>query len=428
MSIQNINFKPEKAGTVNVKIDNEYKTLDIKEIDKFNTNFIIHELEDTALYNDIPLKASLYDDNSRIEQGVIFVSVYDSDDNIVFGPQEVLIDNTIETIIPNSFRTGIYRVELHYLGNKYYNETFWSKDIRISKRQAVAAFDSFEYYVNAGSTTTINATIRDLETSKPVNNCAIRYKFNQEINELITDGNGTAGFMLQIPEQEEGHCENTKLKIYELAVAMENESYILKTTSVQIIIIKQPTTIDIQGKGMTIQGNVLTNGGYANYGTVKINMLDGQYTSTAKVGQYGFFSHDINITTLAEKLKSNNYKDKYYVSKKHDTNITLESNAKTTSSSTTPYVIVGDSLMVTAYIEDENGNAVPHGTIDFRLYNDKRQIYRYITEVDSGGNGTFIFYPSKAETYKIKAYYNAIVGYNSSETNQDTIIEVQNGS
>ena len=428
MSIQDINFKPEKAGTVNVKIDNEHKAIDIQEIDKFNTEFIIHELEDTALYNDIPLKASLCDTNSRIKQGVIFVSVYDSDNNIVFGPQEVLIDNTIETTIPNNFKTGVYKVELHYLGNKYYNETSWSKSIHISKRKAIATFDNFEYYANAGSTTTINATIKDLETSKPVSNCAIKYKFNQEINELITDENGTVGFMLQIPEQEEGHCESNKLKIYELTVAMENASYILKTTSVQIIIIKKPTTIDIQGKGMTIQGNVLTDDGYANYGTVKINMLDGQYTSTAKVGQYGSFSHDINITTLAEKLKSNNYKDEYSVSKKHDTNITLESNAKTTSLSATPYVTIGDALVVTAYIEDENGKAVPHGTIDFRLYNNKHQIYRYITEVDSGGNGTFIFYPSKTETYKIKAYYNAVVGYNSSETNQDTIIEVQNGS
>ena len=66
---------------------------------------------------------------------------------------------------------------------------------------------------------------------------------------------------------------------------------------------------------------------------------------------------------------------------------------------------------------------------NFRLFNSKnKQVYRYITELDNGGMGEFIFYTSKAEVYHVEAYYDTVVGYKPSQSTENIIIEVNNGS
>ena len=180
------------------------------------------------------------------------------------------------------------------------------------------------------------------------------------------------------------------------------------------------TTIDIQGRDQIIDGTVITQNGYPAYGTVNINIPSVGYNQTTSVIN-GFFTHELDISSIIQGMSSNVPDDKvYHVSSELDTNLTLESTYNS--------VTVGDSFMVSGFVQDENNNPVPYGTIDFRLIKDNKTVYRYITEVDEGGNGDFIFYTSKTGRYSVKAYYSTIVGYKDSQSNQDVIIEVEDGS
>ena len=420
MGIQNINFTGESAGTVNVKIDNQECSFNIEEIDKMATTFDIIELNDTAISNDIYLKARLRDDDSTIKKGVAWITIYDESNTAVLPEQSVIIDNFIETTIPNTLRAGIYSFQLEYKGDKYHKPTVARKYIRISKRNAICQFEHFEYHVKANSTVQLQATVKDLETLKPLSNYVIQYVFNGEINELTTNSYGIADFILNIPESAPEACKGINNISYRLSVSAENDNYLLRNTSVRLIIDKEMTTIDIQGRDERIDGTIITKNGYPQYGTVNIQIPSVNYSKTETVTN-GYFYHPIDINAIVMGMSSNVNPDKVYsTSKELRTNLTLES--------TYDSVKVGESFTVSGFVQDENNNPVPYGTIDFRLLKDNKTVYRYITEVDTGGNGDFIFYTSKAGEYNIRAYYSTVVGYKDSQSNQDITIEVENGS
>lgn len=425
MSIQNITFKEGNIGKVTVKIDGAHEDIEIKEIDRINTYIDIKELNDTALNNDIKIKASLYEINDTpIEHGVLSISIFSSDKkSLLYSYQEALTEDGISTSLKNRLSTGTYYVEVSYGGNKYYNESTAGKFIRINKRSIICEFDSFEYYVDAGSTFTITGKVKDLENNTPISNCAINYLFNGETNQAITDNLGRVDFTVEVPGHGEEECHGAGNKKYQLLVGMENASYVLKNTTVSLVIRKEDTSISIQGREMTITGEVLTDDGYPAYGTVDISMYEGKYIAQVTIdeNEYGHFSHTINLQQLINNIESN-YSGEYSdISQELSTNVFLET--------TDNEVEVGDSFTVQARVEDEYQNPVKSGTIDFRLYNDKNtEVYRYITELDNGGMGDFIFYTSKAGTYYVKAYYKTVVGYKPSQSNTDVIIEVNNGS
>ncbi len=420
MGIHNINFKDETVGTVSVRIDGETDHFNIYEIDKIPTEFDIIEMDDVAIFNDIYLKARLQDDDSTIKKGVVWLTVFNLNGTAVIPEQSLIIDEYIEATIPNNLTAGIYIVQLEYKGDKYHLPVTKQRYIRVSKRKVVCQFDHFEYHVKADSMVQLQATIKDLETLKPVNNYTIQYKFNDEINELTTNSYGVVDFVLAIPESSQEACSGVDDISYKLLVSAENENYILKNTSVKLIIDKEMTTIDIEGRNEVIDGTVITQNGYPTYGTVNISIPSVDYNRTVSVVN-GFFTHQLDISSIIQGMSSNVADDKVYsVSSELNTNLTLESIYDS--------VTVGDSFVVTGFVQDENGNPVPYGTIDFRLIKDNKTVYRYITEVDEGGNGDFIFYTSKTGRYSVKAYYSTIVGYKDSQSNQDVIIEVEDGS
>ena len=409
------NENPIEAGRVNIKIDDAYESLIIKEIDKEATNLVIDELNDTAIFNDIILRASLYDtEDNLIKQGTVTITIYKDDRRTQVYSTETVIDNNINISIPNSFKTGIYYVVISYGGNKYYQASEASKFIRINKRHINCIFKEHTYYVDAGTTTTIEATLKDVETLKPVSNCVINYKFNNEINQLRSNENGTVMFVLDVPEQNKEHCiANTQS--YTLIATTENESYILKNTKINIIVKKEDTDISIQGRNMNVTGDVITDDGYAKYGTVEIKMLDGTYKKTVEIEENGHFNHDINIIDLAQNLQSD-------ITQGEPNNISSKENTYVEIESTNYNVTVGDSFIVNAHVTNDDNRNVLYGVVDFRLINSKNhQTYRYVTELDDGGMGNFVFYTSKPDTYRVKAYYKAIVGYKESESEYITI-------
>ena len=425
MSIQNIEFEDGNIGNVTVKIDNAHDdTLEIKELKKINTYLTIEELDDTALFNDITIQSTLHEgDDTPITNGVVSINIFSKDkQSILLSQQETITEDGIQSIIKNQLSTGTYYVEISYAGTKYYNPSRIGKFIRINKRRLICELTDFEYYVTAGAPATITGTIKDFETHKPVSNCIINYKFNDEINQITTDNIGRINFTVQIPEHGTEDCMGATSKKYEVLINMENASYILPNKSIILITRKDPTSIDIQSKNMTIDGVVLTKDGFAHHGTVDISMYEGRYFQQVEVGEYGNFSHTINMSNVITAIGSNVSDIKVY-------NLSSDLTTKVLLEAVDTEVEVGDSFTVLARVEDEYQNAVTCGTIDFRLFNSKnKQVYRYITELDNGGMGEFIFYTSKAEVYHVEAYYDTVVGYKPSQSTENIIIEVNNGS
>ena len=419
MAINDIEFKKndnnedEEVGHVTIKIDNAIQTLPIKELVKKPTHFNIN-VNDTAVKNDIHIQATLHegtfeDSGDVIKKGTAWVNITTEDHLTVLYSMQIEINNNIDIVIPNNFVAGTYNVNFVYNGNKYYSPSNNYKSFKINKRPVTCDFNQTEYFVKAGSKKFITGIIKDIGNNQPISNCVINYKFNDKINQITADNDGMVTFELDIPEQNQTICTDNKNKTYILSLSMETNSFILERTSLPITIIKETTTIDFKGRNNNITGDILTDTDFAKYGTVKIIALDGAYEETTNVNEFGQFSHDMNMITIVNNMSSNVPENRVYdISTRKRTTLDLDLLNST--------IYAGESFTVRAQVKDMEKKNVTYGRVDFRLINEttNKTVYRYITELDMGGAADFIFYTSKAGTYKVEAYYSSIVEYEDS--------------
>lgn len=413
MAIEGISFS-ESGKEIKAIIDGcESESIDVKIINKIDTEIIINELKNTAFNDDIIVDATL----SPVQQAVLTISLSNIDGSIVYHTKDISSnDGHFLYNIPNNLAIGTYLVTLKYNGNKYYNEQEISRHIEIQRREILCDFDSKMFYVPPNSTFKKTFKLIDKINSKYITNCQISYIYKDEIFNIFSNDNGDIDLEISIPNTNQNHCA-TGTVIYPITFYLDDSSsYLLKNTTIKLIIDKRKTITSVRQTGQHIQGDVVSDNQYVNYGTIEALILN-NYKITTEIDSNGHFEIDnINVNNIIEELTSDS-DGIVIVSNKIPTTIELEAQGSN--------IKVGDEISIFATVKDADGNIVTDGMVDFRMYNDDTKlVYRYADELDESGQALFIFYTSKQDTYTISATYKSIVTYEESKNKNDVIITV----
>lgn len=412
MTIKDITFN-DSDKNITIIIDGQPYEINVKTINKEDAKFVINKLNNTALQDDIIVDATL----SPVEQAVITISLWNLDKTIQYYTANISTnDGHILHNIPNNLPIGQYLVTLEYAGNKYYNKTDISKQIEIKRREIFCDIESKVFYVRPNSTFTKTFRIVDKLNGKPINNCEISYVYKDEIFNIISNNNGYVNIEVEIPDTDKTHCTSNVLAYPIIFYLDDSESYSLKDTTIKLMIDKLDTELSANyantDYGQIIQGHVISTNGYANYGIVDVSILK-NYKERVNVDSAGYFETDlISIDDIIDQLHSDS-EGVFTTSMDIPTVINIEGEKN---------ISVGDDMRITATVQDNKGNIVVDGVVDFELYNNQNKlVYRYVDELDNSGQVIFIFYTSKKGKYHIKATYKSIIAYRSSESEEINI-------
>ncbi|RAP50150.1 MAG: hypothetical protein BZ136_02005, partial [Methanosphaera sp. rholeuAM74] len=272
------------------------------------------------------------------------------------------VKDGIATIPTNINKTGKYNITLNYGGNKNYtNSTANINNVDVTPRQSDLKVDVNN---NTVGNTSINVTLTDPATGKPIANAPITVTLPNGTNITTkTNSNGKATIPLNTTEGK----QNIKVtypgdNTYKAA----NKTVPINVQKVNVTITIQPinpvkinktylinaTVVDSYGKPvkegqvqLTVNGTdigkvTLTNGTvYAKYS----NPLKGTYPVVAKYLGTTKYNTDTDNTTV-DILKLN-------------TTITL----------TDMSAVIGDKIEIAANVTDENNNPVTDGNVIIKL-------------------------------------------------------------
>ena len=442
--IHNVTFKDDPYGNVEIRIDDESLLVDIYEIDRKQTYFVIDSL-DTPLYDDIYLNAQLLCENEPVDDGIVSVSIWNTRKTREFYHNSFVIDKGhIQELIPNKLKSGEYIFVMEYAGNKYYQPTSINQYFKIRKRYITFDFSKERYYGNPQTAVTISGTLKDIETQNPISFCTIYYHYEDTVEEVTSDIDGKISFNVIVPSPDISHCGTQSNTInysddrylgygsntntydppqYPLYVTLETNSYILNETYTYVIANKIPTIMsaDIIEDTLTIMGHILTEDtydtGYAKYGKVTIEAMDGYYKDSSTVDQYGNFSKNIIISNLAQCITNDNDSNE-----PHNNEI-LKIITQLNIQAIDNHINVGEDMFV--HVEVTSTRTVTDGMVSFFLYNEQgKNIYRYVTQISNSGEVDFVFFTSKKGRYTVKAEYYGIGRFKDSTSEEDIIIEV----
>lgn len=477
--IEDIEFK-DTGKKVTSTIDNESKSISIKEIIKAPTFIVLNKSLDTILEEDIAVDGILCyinkdnEDVNSIKEyievvdttdsetaismatkyltqvtninnlkididGVVDITIYNGDNiyyqNSINFNRGCILDN-----IKNTLPIGEYVCEINYSGNKYFEPTKLTTTFNIEKRLSVCDFDTYYYTADAKESITISGILKDAEKDEPISGCVISFDFNGQKYQNMTGPNGEINIILTMPDPDISHCssfitkeENTFPNAsYIVNLYIENQNYYLLDTELQIIVQKAKTSITINTADYDEASNIVNFNGYVlanvldtwedvQYGEISISFDDFKYKVPNISVSDGFFSSDIDLAAVYDVYNATDIEEliPYSTVATYYTSIEIEEKESPSK------ISVGDLLTVTAKIKSTNSlDAVTDGMMVFILYDDNEEVYRYATELDDVGNGVFSFNTSKAGNYYVQVEYYGMFGYKDSKS-EKYFIEVE---
>lgn len=258
--IEEVRFK-DTDMSVNVTIDNESKELPIKEIIKLPTFIKLNQSLNTAYHDDIVVDLSLYYINEDGEEkplnidGNIIASfsnesiiawrnrsnnlscketIVPLNDNIMWLDENnqpvhtdaikaVVKECTAEDIyieeytIPfkkgrtralfrNNIPIGEYVFLFEYMGNKYFEETYYESTFTINKRQAICVFDEEVKSNYPREDIAFNGILKDAKTDKRLSNVPLNFNFHGARYLTGTNENGEFTIFVTLPDADISHC------------------------------------------------------------------------------------------------------------------------------------------------------------------------------------------------------------------------------
>lgn len=223
---------------------------------------------------------------------------------------------------------------------------------------------------------------------------------------------------------------------YVVNLHIDNDSYYLSNTSIIIQVDKLTTNINIDTgdynedtEEMNFNGyviaNVLGNNEVAHYGRVNIDFKDFNYSyNNIYLDENGRFSADIKLTDIYASYNQNDNSEvdiytSYGIS---DTIINIDTDTFYEDGQNS--IKAGNPIIVEASVKGRNNSIVTDGMIIFYLEKDSKVVYKYATELNSMGIGTFVFNTTYAADYKLFAKYCGIFEHNDSETDKKYDIKV----
>lgn len=518
--IEEIDFQ-DTNNKVSITIDNETKEFPIKKINRLPTYIDLEQSLNTALENNIELKASIYyikkgtvsnpdanesdinPDTKLNIDGAVTVTIYDG--NKIYYSQNVhFTKGHIIDSIKNTLPLGSYLMTIEYPGSKYFEPSTLSVNFNVEKRLAKCDFEKERYYGDLTSTINVNGVLKDSERGTIISDCEMKYIFDSETHETTTDAEGKFVLTVTVPAPDINHCHvfnknsetneiifepgnlyeekyerefkdedgnirhysdvddayddtpstdtnNTNTEddeaeqsvdapvvdyypnaSYLIDVYIDNDSYCLDTTQVEIIANKAPTSIALESTHTDTASNILNLHGsvlatYNNadndiqYGIVNISLPDFNYQhSPIFIENKNAFTTDIDLVQVysiynisdIQKIIPYDTTTNMSTSVKINTDNMTHENDKVYLSAN-----VGDMFSIEAQVQTTAYDAVKDGALVFSLYdNTNTLVYQYATELDRTGFGIFNFNTSRAMTYKVQAQYIGIFGYQDSKS------------
>lgn len=230
--LDNIQFKDDNYKEINISIDNESTTLQVKEIDRLQTYINLNKSIDTALYENIEIDGFLYyhpydeeivHNNDTLENGVvkeannidnrerayikgtIDVTISNSENTVQYNNRLKINNGIIKLSIPNTFTIGQYILEIKFLGNQFYDESSYQSIFNIKKRPIKCIFEYNKYYADAGRVIQIPARLVDNLNNKAIN-YSIQYVFNNNVHDVNADDSGNLIINALVPNPDISHC------------------------------------------------------------------------------------------------------------------------------------------------------------------------------------------------------------------------------
>ena len=212
--IEEIDFQ-DTDNRVSVTIDNETQRFSIKKINRLSTYIDLEQSLNTALENNIELKASIYyirrnNENETIKlnsDGTVTITIYDGE-NIYYSENKRFIKGDIKDSIKNTLPLGSYVMTIEFAGNKYFEPSSLSVNFDVEKRLGTCTFKKERYYGEFTETIGITGTLKDSERSTAIKNCILNYDFNGETYTTYTNTDGEFNLAVTIPKPNITHCIN----------------------------------------------------------------------------------------------------------------------------------------------------------------------------------------------------------------------------
>ena len=418
MAIKQVKFK-DSGKVIDIKIDNCGESISVKTIEKEDITITINQLNDTALNEDIIIDATI----TPVDKGVMTISLWSMDRTKKYYSSNVSFnDGHLYYNLFNGLKVGQYIVTLEYAGNKYYNSKEVSKQINIKRREILCDFESRMIYAYPDETIDIDFKIVDKINNQPIRNCQFSYVYKDETFNINSDNNGNVRLQITTPDTDKDHCKTNTISYLIWFYLKDSDSYLMKDNSINLIIKKINTQISAKNikkeDEQYIKGDVIRDSGYVNYGKVSVSFLNGT-PAKIDIEENGAFEYKIDIKDVMNRLTSDS-DGVFNASEIIYTKLTISPisvNVKLSES---------QEIQVNASVVDEKGNPVIDGAVDFKMYDsNKKLVYRYVDELDDGGQVLFTFYPSKVGEYTIEASYSSEVTYKESKSQEDIIIKVE---
>lgn len=433
--------KKQVDGELKAIIDGQEWPFEVKEIERKNTyiknvrsiNTTLREPIEIFMYiygfyNDkLPNNQDLNDINSSlpnielIEQGNVLITI--GNKNTTYYKKRITFkDGLIQLSIPNDLSVGEYYLLVEYEGNKYYLPTSYKTYFNIEKRKVICTFDNFSWESYPNEPIEIGATFTDKENKKIIRNLQIKYSFGNSDYITKTDDNGYTLLSMRMPKIKE--C--SEVASYPLNIEIDNDIYVFEGITKYISAIKYNTSIKLLGglreeiNHLLINGNVVNefaDNVHCGEMTVSINDTDIQKTFNIIDGLFN------DYLPLFELINDENphvvSSLSTFESEMIDTITTLTSNKETIKRN----YKLNHYITFEAEVKDK-GNNPAQGMVSFVINEiikkegktQKKETYRYVTELDDEGMGYFNFHVSKVGNFEIQVFYHESFFFNQSES------------
>lgn len=407
-------------GQTYVIIDQEKQYLDIYDVIKQPVQFQINKQIITALSSPINIDLSLmYNDDGEIhyiEHGIVYLSITNLDNTKTYKKETIsFVNGSIKTSLSHNLSLGEYLLQIEYPGDRYYAPELFIIQFTVEKRKVKCIFEKEKYQTLPNHNCEIGITLIDNLNKKKINNCIVKYYFND--NEYITqtNQNGYALLSFTAPDIFPDLCNNNNNNIiYTLEVTVESNIYQLDMVNIDVnmqkyeteIFINNNTDSHIEGTVIAYDNNNLVN---VRYGEV---ILQTRYMGQSinlirNTDENGVFVFDIDYIQ-----PTNNdiiYDEPFTCYIATDTITQLRNNNQTIT------LKKNEDNKITFYADvvDTDNNPILYGMVTFIITKNNEEIYHYVTEVNQG-EAECVFNFSTVGEYQIQAQYHIFCEYQPS--------------
>lgn len=328
-------------------------------------------------------------------------------------------------------------------------------NIRLLSDAEKAIYESERIYDETGREITIDAegNIKDKATNETLYNIdtetddskKVFFDINGRLLTIDDSGNmvyvsvdidDTTGYD-NVDYPEDPNIEESYPNVsYLVTVTVDDESYYLEAAEVEVIVNKADTNISISSTNIDTPSNTVTLIGKViasfldidegvKYGKVNISFPEFNYNYNEIDINNGGFEAEINLNDVYDSYNQSDIVDLVPYNTVSTVDTDIEVSGDLYDGTNDSIISVGDFFTIEAKVKSIiSDEYISDGMLTFILEDpdasddDKKILYRYSTQIDTTGAGTFTFNTSRAKTYNVYVKYIGMFGYQDKTSNK----------